>query len=93
MDIEDNVIYLKHIGELSQSDLDDIRNSLQPAAFELKALNGNGKVTASMGRLQLYNIYSLKLSFPDRASKRHWHQCSMGCCQTCSCFGKKKDYW
>lgn len=62
MDIEDNVIYLRHIGELSESDLDEIRNSLQPAAFELKAFNGSGKITAS---LEDYSFISyIALSYP-----------------------------
>lgn len=62
MNIEDNVLYLKYIGELSESDLDDIRDSLLPGEFELKSLNASGKFTASLEDFSF--ITSITLSFP-----------------------------
>ncbi len=43
-----NVVYLKHIGEFEDTDLDEISKELLNADFELDVYNGGGKVVASL---------------------------------------------
>ncbi|WDF61666.1 hypothetical protein PQ462_09805 [Flavobacterium sp. KACC 22758] len=54
-----NVVYLKHIGEFEEADLDEISKKLSIADFELDVYNGGGKVTASLEDFSFISFLAL----------------------------------
>lgn len=47
MELGNNVVHLKYIGELNEVDLNELSNQLSTANLELNSFNSSGKVTAS----------------------------------------------